>query len=418
MPFFDYHLPEGLIAQHPAAERDAARLLVVRRATRALEHRTFRDLPDLLSPGDLVVLNDTRVLPARVVGRRESTGGKWEGLFLRVADGGLWEMLAQTRGYPEPGTAFITDTNLRLVLRGRTEDRHWLMEVAEAGTPPDLLARYGHIPLPPYIRKGREEAADRERYQTVYANAAGSVAAPTAGLHFTPAVFERLAARGIGTARVTLHVGLGTFAPVKEDDPTKHVIHREWCEVTQEAVDAIRAAKARGGRVVAVGTTTTRTLESAARVRFLTSPPEGEVGGASPPGGGEASTVARNASQHEWRDRPSSAESHAGLSLPARLSTSPTPGGCAADLPLRGGGQEKAASDTLRPFCGETGLFIHAPFAFRAVDALVTNFHLPRTTLLLLVGALAGDELLQRAYAEAVAREYRFFSYGDAMLVL
>ena len=356
MPFFDYHLPEHLIAQHPAAERDAAKLLVVRRDTRTIHHHVFRDLPDLLRPGDLVVLNDTRVLPARVIGQREATGGKWEGLFLHTTPDGLWEMLAQTRGYPEVGTAFVTDTGLKLVLRGRTPDRHWLMQPqAETGggagepagapgrpwTPPELLARYGHIPLPPYIRKGREEASDRERYQTVYAGAAaGSVAAPTAGLHFTPGVFDRLVQKEIGTARVTLHVGLGTFAPVKEDDPTKHVIHREWCEVRQEAVDAILETKARGGRVVAVGTTTTRTLESAAR------------------------------------------------------------------------------PDGLRPFCGETGLFIHDPFEFRAVDALVTNFHLPRTTLLLLVGALAGSELLERAYAEAVANEYRFFSYGDAMLVL
>jgi S-adenosylmethionine:tRNA ribosyltransferase-isomerase len=352
MPFFDYHLPEHLIAQHPAAERDAARLLVVRRARSeggtpcgfppppAISHYTFRDLPDLLNANDLVVLNDTRVLPARLVGRRESTGGKWEGLFLRTTESGLWEMLAQTRGYPEIGTAFVTDTNLRLVLRGRTDDRHWLMEPQESGTPPELLSRYGHVPLPPYIRKGREEAADRERYQTVYASASGSVAAPTAGLHFTPAVFERLSAKGIGTARVTLHVGLGTFAPVKVADPTKHVIHREWCEVKSEVAEAIRATKAKGGRVVAVGTTTTRTLESAAR------------------------------------------------------------------------------PDALRPFCGETGLFIHEPFEFRAVDVLVTNFHLPRTTLLLLVGAFAGSELLRAAYAEAVANEYRFFSYGDAMLVL
>ncbi len=371
MPFFDYHLPEHLIAQHPAAERDAALLLVVRRATSSIEHRVFRDLPDLLSPGDLVVLNDTRVLPARLVGRREATGGKWEGLFLRATDGGLWEMLSQTRGYPEVGTAFVTDTGLKLVLRGRTDDRHWLMEPEKTGggsgepaggspdpnwTPPELLTRYGHIPLPPYIRKGREEASrrglggtrggfpheaeDRDRYQTVYATAAGSVAAPTAGLHFTPAVFERLAARGVETARVTLHVGLGTFAPVKESDPTKHVIHREWCEVKPETVAAVRAAKARGGRVVAVGTTTTRTLETAAR--------DGE----------------------------------------------------------------------LKPFCGETDLYIHEPYTFRAVDTLVTNFHLPRTTLLLLVGALAGGELLRRAYEEAVANEYRFFSYGDAMLVL
>jgi S-adenosylmethionine:tRNA ribosyltransferase-isomerase len=358
--FFDYALPEHLIAQHPAAERDAARLLVVRRGARSIEHRVFRELPELLAPGDLVVLNDTRVLPARLVGRREATGGKWEGLFLRATESGLWEMLAQTRGYPEVGTAFVSDTGLRLILRGRTDDRHWLMEPQERGTPPELLGRYGHIPLPPYIRKGREESSDRERYQTVYARAGGSVAAPTAGLHFTPAVFDRLAARGIGTARVTLHVGLGTFAPVKVEDPTKHAIHREWCEVRPEAAEAIRAAKARGGRVVAVGTTTTRTLETAARAALPSPRSDGE-----------------------------------------RVAESSRPG-----------------EGALQPFCGETGLFIHAPFEFRAVDALVTNFHLPRTTLLLLVGAFAGDELLRAAYAEAVAKEYRFFSYGDAMLVL
>ncbi len=339
MHFFDYHLPEHLIAQHPAGWRDESRLLVVRRDSGTLEHRTFRDLPDLLSPGDLLVLNDTKVLPARVVGRREATGGKWEGLFL-AESGGLWEMLAQTRGYPEVGTVFVTDTGLRLTLRGRTADRHWLMEPDPKGTPAELLGRFGHIPLPPYIRKGRDEAPDRERYQTVYAEHAGSVAAPTAGLHFTPELLERLAARGIGTARVTLHVGLGTFASVKASDPSKHSIHREWCEVTQPTVDAILAAKSRGSRVVAVGTTTTRTLESAAR------------------------------------------------------------------------------PDGLRPFSGETGLYILPPFEFRVVDALVTNFHLPRTTLLLLVGAFAGSELLRAAYAEAVAREYRFYSYGDAMLAV
>jgi S-adenosylmethionine:tRNA ribosyltransferase-isomerase len=338
-PFFDYHLPDHLVAQHPAERRDESRLLVVRRRTGALDHRTFRDLPELLSPGDLLVLNDTRVLPARLVGRRERTGGKWEGLFLREA-GGHWEMLAQTRGYPDVGTAFVTDTGLRLTLRGRTADRHWLMEPDPAGPPAELLPRFGHVPLPPYIRKGRGEDADRERYQTVYADRAGSVAAPTAGLHFTPELLARLADRGVGTARVTLHVGLGTFAPVKADDPAKHEIHREWCEVSGAAAEAVRAAKAGGGRVVAVGTTTARTLETA------------------------------------------------------------------------------AGPDGVRAFAGETGLYVRPPFAFRAVDALVTNFHLPRTTLLLLVGAFAGSEVLRAAYAEAVARGYRFYSYGDAMLVL
>ena len=334
--FFDYTLPDRLIAQEPAARRDESRLLVVRRSTGALEHRVFRDLPDLLAAGDLVVLNDTKVLPARLLGRRAKTGGKWEGLFLHRTADGLWEMLAQTRGYAEVGEVIAVEGGLRLTLRGRTPDRHWLMEPDRAGTPPELLARFGQIPLPPYIRKGQAGDADAERYQTVFAEKAGSVAAPTAGLHFTADLLDRLAAKGVSTAKVTLHVGLGTFAPVKEADPTKHAIHREWCEVTQATVDAIAATKAQGGRVVAVGTTTTRTLETAG----------------------------------------------------------------------------------MKPFCGETGLFILPPFAFRVVDALVTNFHLPRTTLLLLVGAFAGSDLLRHAYEEAIRRDYRFYSYGDAMLVL
>jgi S-adenosylmethionine:tRNA ribosyltransferase-isomerase len=339
MAFFDYHLPEHLIAQHPAARRDESRLLVAHRDSGILEHRTFRDLPDLLNPGDLVVLNDTKVLPARLLGIREETGGKWEALFLAERDG-FWEMLAHTRGHPGARTVFVADSGLRMTLRGRTADHHWLMETGEPGTPAEVLARHGHVPLPPYIRKGLDRDEDEERYQTVYAERVGSVAAPTAGLHFTPELLDRLMKRGIGIARVTLHVGLGTFAPVKVEDPTEHSIHSEWCEVTQAAVEAIQATEARGGRVIAVGTTTTRTLESAAR-----------------------------------------------------------PAG-------------------LRPFRGETKLFIHPPFEFQVIDGLITNFHLPRTTLLLLVAAFAGSELLHRAYSEAIVYEYRFYSYGDAMLVL
>jgi S-adenosylmethionine:tRNA ribosyltransferase-isomerase len=339
MPFFDYHLPEHLIAQHPAARRDESRLLVVHRDDGLLEHRTFRDLPELLRSGDLVVLNDTKVLPARLIGVREETGGRWEALFLAERDG-LWEMLAHTRGHPGSGAVFVADSGLRMTLRGRTADHHWLMEPGEPGSPAEVLSRHGHVPLPPYIRKGLDGDEDEVRYQTIYADRVGSVAAPTAGLHFSPELFDQLAKRGIGTARVTLHVGLGTFAPVKVDDPTQHSIHAEWCEVTQTAVDAIHTTKARGGRVIAVGTTTTRTLESATR-----------------------------------------------------------PAG-------------------LRPYRGETKLFIHPPFEFRVVDGLITNFHLPRTTLLLLVAAFAGDELLKQAYDEAIAHEYRFYSYGDAMLVL
>ncbi len=340
MVFFDYELPEHLIAQEPAARRDASRLLVVRRRERTLEHRIFRELPELLAAGDLVVLNDTQVVPARLIGRRADTGGRWEALFLGLRDG-LWEMLAKTRGHPSSGTVFVTDSGLRMILRGRTPDHHWLMEPAEPGEPWELLRRHGHVPLPPYIRKGRDLPADRERYQTVYARRPGSVAAPTAGLHFTPELLDQLQQQGIVLARVTLHVGYGTFAPIKTADPRQHTLHAEWCEVTEETVAAVAAARARGGRIVAVGTTTVRTLETAAR-------PNG-----------------------------------------------------------------------LRPFRGPTSLYIYPPFEFRAVDALITNFHLPRTTLLLLVGAFVGDaELLRQAYEEAIARQYRFYSYGDAMLIL
>lgn len=339
--FFDFDLPDRLIAQHPAERRDQARLLVLRKDSGALEHHVFHELPDLLAPGDLVVLNDTKVLPARLLGRRESSGGAWEALFLRTTADGLWEMMAKTRGHPVRGEGFASEPGpFRLILRDRTPERHWLMEPDPPGSPEELLARFGHVPLPPYIRKGRAAAGDAERYQTVFAEHSGSVAAPTAGLHFTPELLEQLHARGIDVAHVTLHVGLGTFEPVKAEDPAKHEIHSEWCEVSEATVDAIAKCKVRGGRVIAVGTTTTRTLESAAR------------------------------------------------------------------------------PDGLKPYRGETGLYILPPFDFQVVQGLVTNFHLPRTTLLMLVAAFAGTDLLRKAYEEAIRNEYRFYSYGDAMLVL
>ena len=336
--FFDYDLPERLIAQTPTAGRSDSRLLVVDRRTGTFAHRHFRDLPEYLNPGDLLVRNNTKVLSARLVGTREQTGGRWEGLFLNEEAAGVWELLAQTRGFPEVGETFTADAGrLRLELVGRTIDRHWRLRPLTAGTAAELLARHGAIPLPPYIRKGQADAEDAERYQTVYAAAAGSVAAPTAGLHFTPELLRTLLLREVGIADVTLHVGLGTFAPVKAGDPTKHTIHAEWCEVPAPTVEAIGACE---GRVVAVGTTTVRTLESAAR------------------------------------------------------------------------------TEPLAEFRGPTALFVHPPFEFRVVGGLVTNFHLPRTTLLLLVQAFCGSELLKAAYADAVRREYRFFSYGDAMLVV
>ncbi len=335
--FFDYDLPGHLIAQYPAAKRADSRLLVVDRRTGTFEHRHFRDLPEYVNPGDLLVRNNTKVLPARLIGTREKTGGRWEGLYLGERDG-AWELLAQTRGFPESGEVLTANEGkLRLELVGRTGDRHWLLRPLMAGASNELLAIHGAIPLPPYIRKGVADDVDTERYQTVYASASGSVAAPTAGLHFTTELLRTLLLREVGIADVTLHVGLGTFAPVKVVDPTRHIIHAEWCEVPARTVEAIRQC---AGRVIAVGTTTARTLESAAP------------------------------------NRP------------------------------------------LAEFCGATDLFIHPPYDFKVIGGLITNFHLPRTTLLLLVQAFCGSELLKAVYAEAVAREYRFFSYGDAMLVV
>jgi S-adenosylmethionine:tRNA ribosyltransferase-isomerase len=346
MPFLDYALPPELIAQEPCPERDRSRLLVARRRDGTLDHRHFHDLPDLLAPGDLLVLNDTRVLPARLLGRRERTGGKWEGLYLGSDAEGTWELLCQTRGRLQEGEAVLVEPGpLRLTHLGRTPDGHFRFRPEAPGGAAELLARHGRMPLPPYIRKGRAGEADTERYQTVYARRAGAVAAPTAGLHFTERVFARLRERGVVTATLTLHVGLGTFQPLQSDDPAQHVMHREWCELPAAAADAVNACRARGGRVVAVGTTAVRTLETAAAQR-------------------------------------------------------PDPAG------------------PLAPWSGETGLFIYSPYRFKMVDALVTNFHLPRTSLLLLAGAFAGEDLLRRAYAEAIARAYRFYSYGDAMLVL
>jgi S-adenosylmethionine:tRNA ribosyltransferase-isomerase len=269
------------------------------------------------------------------------TGGKWEGLFLRQVADGSWEMLCQTRGRLTAGESIhIEPGPLELVLVGKTLEGRWLARPTMPGSPRELLERFGQVPLPPYIRKGQAASADRERYQTVYARQAGAVAAPTAGLHFTPRLFEDLQQRGIEHTFVTLHVGLGTFQPIQAEDVTQHRMHAEWGELPQTAATAIATCRQRGGRVVAVGTTSVRVLETV------------------------------------------------------------------------------AALGPIRPWSGETELYIHPPYPFRAVDALVTNFHLPRTTLLLLVGAFAGVDLLREAYRTAIAAEYRFFSYGDAMLIV
>jgi S-adenosylmethionine:tRNA ribosyltransferase-isomerase len=345
----DYELPPLLIAQEPCAERDLSRLLMVRREGGVPEHHLFRALPALLEAGDLLVLNDTRVMPARLVGRRARTEGKWEGLFLRATDEGTWEVMCQTRGRLIVGETLLVDgpdgdagcPPLRLCLVGKTPSGRWLAQPGEPGPATETLSRYGRVPLPPYIRKGRAAKGDRERYQTVYAEHTGAVAAPTAGLHFTPAVFEALRQRGIERAFLTLHVGPGTFQPVQVEDVAEHQMEREWCELPAATAEAINACKARGGRVVAVGSTSMRVLE----------------------------TVGRHG------------------------------------IPLTG-------------WSGDTELTIRPPFDFRVVDALVTNFHLPRSSLLLLVGAFLGMDALRQAYRVAIEQGYRFYSYGDAMLIL
>lgn len=322
---------------------------MLRRGGEVLGHQQFRDLPGQLDPGDLLVLNDTRVLPARVVGRRARTEGKWEGLIVGATTEGAWELLCQTRGRLIVGETLLVDgpdrntvePPLRLCLVGKTPAGRWLAEPSEPGTPADLLPRYGRVPLPPYIRKGRAGPRDRERYQTVYADRAGAVAAPTAGLHFTPAVFEALRQRGIEWTFLTLHVGPGTFQPVQVENVADHQMQSEWGELPAATAEAINACKKRGRRVVAVGTTTVRVLETAAR----------------------------------------------------------------QGMPLT-------------TWSGETDLTICPPFDFRVVDALVTNFHLPRSSLLLLVAAFTGMESMRRAYQVAVEQKYRFYSYGDAMLIL
>lgn len=339
---FDFDLPPELIAQEPIEPRDHSRLLVVRREPFALEHRRFFDLPDLLNPGDLLVLNDTRVVHARLVGRRQKTGGRWEGLFLSALGDGSWELLCQTGGRPQLGEIFdALPGPFSLTLIEKNPEGRWRMRPSESGLAEAILERHGQVPLPPYIRRGVAGLGDAERYQTIFAKNAGAVAAPTAGLHFTPDLFSRLATRGIEKTFVTLHVGLGTFQPIKVDDIRQHPMHAEWGEIGADAVAAIEGCRAAGGKVVAVGTTAVRVLETAA-----------------------------------------------------------------------------ANAERLRPWSGETRLFIMPPYKFRAVDALITNFHLPRTTLLLLAAAFARERNLDAAYRTAIAQRYRFYSYGDAMLVI
>ncbi len=334
---FDYYLPPERIAQTPVEPRDSSRLLVVNRSQNSLEHTVFTDIGRYLKPGDLLVLNQTRVIPARIFAHKAS-GGRVELLLLNRRTPHTWEALVGGKGVKEgrrltiengPGAMVVEvlDGPRRLVQFDEPVEQH--------------LSEIGQMPLPPYIH---ERLQDPERYQTVYAQEPGSSAAPTAGLHFTPGLMSRLEAQGVGFARLTLHVGLDTFAPVTEDDPFEHKIHTEWCELDQQTAQAVNTAKRAGGRVIAVGTTSVRTLESAARVA--------------------------------------------------------KPG------------------ETVGAFTGPTDLFILPGYSYRVVDAMITNFHLPKSTLLMLVSAFAGRDRILETYAQAVRLEYRFYSFGDAMLIL
>jgi len=337
---FQYDLPPELIAQRPLPERGASRLLALDGTHGGLHDLLFTDLPSLLRPGDLLVFNNTRVMRARLFGRKDS-GGEVEVLIERLT--GPRQALAQVRASkaPKPGRLILLADGARLAVLGREDDLFQLESLDEPFT--DLMERQGHLPLPPYIERS-DDAADAERYQTVYASREGAVAAPTAGLHFDRTMLERLERLGVGRAEVTLHVGAGTFQPVRVDDLDQHRMHAEWLEVSEDVCAAIGRARAVGGRVIAVGTTTVRSLETAAAA--------------------------------------------------------------------------SGAEDELKPFRGDSRLFIRPGYRFRVVDALVTNFHLPESTLLMLVSAFAGKDLIDRAYAEAIRERYRFYSFGDAMVIL
>ena len=334
---FNYDLPEELIAQTPLERRDGSRLMHLNRETGAVEHRHFYDLPEYLRPGDCLVLNDSRVLPARLIGRRE-TGGAVEVLLLRDRGEGVWECLTRPGRKTQPGTKLsFGEGELTATVVDAIEDGNKLIKFHYEGIFLEVLERLGKMPLPPYIKT---ELEDQERYQTVYSREVGSAAAPTAGLHFTPELLEKIAAEGVRVCYLTLHVGLGTFRPVKADNIEDHEMHSEYCIVPDETAKIVTETKKAGGRVVCVGTTSCRTIESFAN-----------------------------------------------------------------------------EDGTLDPKSGWTDIFIYPGYRFKCMDALVTNFHLPESTLIMLVSAFAGREHVLAAYEEAVRERYRFFSFGDAMFI-
>jgi len=351
---YDYDLPRELIAQFPLSQRADARLLIVNRQSGTLEHAHIRDLPDSIQPNDCLVLNDTKVTPARLVGFRTQTKGRWEGLVLGTEDN-AWRILGKTRGNLQPGeTITLQDRegrdDLQIAMLSKLEGGAWAARPLSEEPKEAILNRVGRVPLPPYIRGGQMVDGDVETYQTVYAEHPGAVAAPTAGLHFTESLLQQISNRRANFAKVTLHVGLGTFRPISAKTLDEHEMHSEEIDVPAKTCELVKKTREDGARVIAVGTTCVRALESAAS---------------------------------------QSAES-----------------------------RSEGMEGSIAPFRGPTDLFIKPGYRFSAVDALLTNFHLPKSTLLVLVSAFAGHELIRRAYEEAIAERYRFYSYGDAMLIV
>ena len=336
---YEFDLPRDRIAQTPTERRDQSRLMVVDRLTGTIDHRRFADVAELIAAGDALALNTTRVFRARLIGTRES-GGKAEVFLLKPLGDDRFEALVHPGGKLKAGRVVYVSPELDVEVLEVTERRSRVVRLRSPLPVHDAIERYGHIPLPPYIARG-DDAEDAERYQTVYANESGSVAAPTAGLHFTPELLATLDVKGVRRANLLLHVGAGTFKPVEADDPAEHVMHEEWYRLDDGAATTLNDARAAGSRIWAVGTTSVRTLESAVR-----------------------------------------------------------------------------ADGTFAPASGDTRIFIRPPYEFRAVDKLITNFHLPRSTLIMLVAAFAGYDLTMRAYRTALETGYRFYSYGDAMVIL
>ena len=335
---FYYDLPQELIAQDPLEDRASSRLMVLDKETGELTHTDFHHIVDYLRPGDCLVINDTKVIPARLIGQREETGGKVEVLLLKRHEDNVWETLVKPGRKARPGMKIIFgDGLLTATVLEVIEEGNRLIRFEYEGIFEEILDRLGQMPLPPYIT---HQLKDKNRYQTVYAKYEGSAAAPTAGLHFTPELLQQIQDMGVSIARVTLHVGLGTFRPVKVEDVTRHVMHTEEIHVTEEAAERINATKAAGGRVICVGTTSCRTIESAADEHGI-----------------------------------------------------------------------------VHAMQGDTGIFIYPGYSFKVLDGLITNFHLPESTLLMLVSALAGKDHIMAAYEEAVREKYRFFSFGDAMFI-